>query len=72
MHDVRPINYIAKIKVITVNNNYNSDGKKLKCMCDFCFHMLKCVCVQLFTYIYVCRITMLYVFERLFAIKQLK
>ena len=32
MHDEGPINYIAKIKVITVNNNYNSDGKKLKCM----------------------------------------
>ena len=32
MYGVGPGNYIVKIKVITVNNYYNSDGKKLKCM----------------------------------------
>ena len=37
VHDVGPINYIAKIKVITANNNYNSDGKKLKCMCTWLY-----------------------------------
>ena len=32
MYDVGSINYMPKIKVITVKNYYNRDGKKLKCM----------------------------------------